>query len=85
MMHGRLERLVVRPTSIGKPLIEAHVTNGHIPVLFQRLDGELISKGLSKRHIDVEAEILLEDHRFTPPLRQHVVLTTLTEVCSYAA
>ena len=51
-----LERLVVKPTSIGKPLIEAHMGNSHIPVLFQRLDGELISKGLNKRKIDAEGE-----------------------------
>ena len=85
MMRGRLARLVVKPTSIGKPLIEAHVIDGVIPVLFQRLDGELISKGLNKRQIDVGAEIMLEDHRFTPPLCQHVNLATLTETCSYAA
>jgi len=84
-MTACLERLVVKPTAIGKPLIEAHMGNSHIPVLFQRLDGELISKGLSKRKIEVQAEVLLEDHRFTPPLCQRVVLTQLSEQCSYAA
>ena len=85
MSRGVLERLVVKPTSIGKPLIEAHIVAGHMPVLFQRLDGELISKGLNKRKIDAEGEILLEDHRFNPPLTVRVNLASLHEQQAFAA
>jgi hypothetical protein len=85
MSRGVLERLVVKPTSIGKPLIEAHIVAGHMPVLFQRLDGELISRGLNKRKIDAEGEILLEDHRYNPPLSMRVNLANLHEQQAFAA
>lgn len=60
--RSHLHKLVVRRNSLGGLIVEAHLLGRRCPVLFHRLDGELISQGLERRRIAFTAEVLLEDH-----------------------
>ncbi|MHD0644370.1 hypothetical protein ACYPKM_01870 [Pseudomonas aeruginosa] len=48
-----LDRLSVRTTSVGKPLVAAHVTGRQAPVYFHTLDEGVLRRGLEARKIAV--------------------------------
>jgi hypothetical protein len=74
MISPSLNRLVVKADSLGGVLVEAYASNSKNPVLFQRLDANLIEKGMERRKINCSAPFDLDDSRF-PEIGQ--VSTTL--------